>query len=98
MTKPFKSPVSRRKREGYSKVVECVPHSTPKERKSVARLAPAGRATLFLSLFCRRRRLVLAEQWEPILHPGHSSCKILQIGVPTMQTEAIEYKRNRKRA
>src|SRR6266566_4818014 len=97
MTKPFKSQVSRRKRQGYSKVVECVPHPTPKERKSVARPAPAGRAALFLSLFCRRRRLVLAEQWEPILHPVHSSCKILQIGMATMQTEAIENERNRKR-
>ena len=43
---------------GLSKVVESVPHPTPNERKSVARRAAARRATLFLSFFCRRRRLV----------------------------------------
>src|SRR5207249_839218 len=40
----------------------CFPPHPERERKSVARRAAARRATLFLSLFCRRRRPVLAEQ------------------------------------
>jgi len=35
--------------QGFSKVVESVPHPTQNERKSVARRAAARRATLFLS-------------------------------------------------
>ncbi len=37
---------------------------TPRERKSVARRVGPRRATLFLSFFCSRRLLVLAEQCD----------------------------------
>src|SRR5437660_476742 len=39
-----------------SKAVTCVPHPTSKGEKECGAAGQAGRATLFLSLFCRRRR------------------------------------------
>ena len=48
--------------QGFSKkVVKCVPHPTPKGEKE---RGAARRATLFLSLFCHRRRPVSAEQCD----------------------------------
>ncbi len=50
--------------QGFSKVVKCVPHPTPKGEKERGAAGHARRATLFLSRLCRRMRLVLAEQCD----------------------------------
>jgi hypothetical protein len=46
----------------YFACLQCVPRPTPKGEKE--RGAAGRRTTLFLSLFCRRRRQALAEEYD----------------------------------